>query len=191
VGISGFRGVDPASGIDLFLFMLPSIIFLPPNRTPQASSIRAGGPAQNRVAFGHFNAADIGGLPKTVLRTGSRAPSSSRAQEKRKSVSAQGADLNCVPGPPATHGTPRNPERAVIADSESPLRIPPPRGGQMPPSRPPTRPLASFAPRGGRVRFLPSRYVLASAEHALRTFCSRPRSQRVHVLSRPTQRDPH
>ncbi len=42
-----------------------------------------------------------------------------------------------------------------------------------------------------RGRFLPSRYVLASAEHASRTFCSRPRSQRVHVLSRPTQRDLH
>ena len=61
---SGFRGVDPGHGIDLLLLMLPAALFLPPNRTPEASSIRASGPAQNRVApasRGHFNAADIGG----------------------------------------------------------------------------------------------------------------------------------
>ena len=43
-------------GIDLLLHMIPAAFFLPPKRTPKASSIRADGPAQNRVAGGHFNA---------------------------------------------------------------------------------------------------------------------------------------
>jgi len=38
---SGFRGVDPVAGIDLFPFMRLSVIFLPTERTPQASSLRA------------------------------------------------------------------------------------------------------------------------------------------------------
>jgi len=57
----GLRGVDPGDGIDLFPFMRLVFIFLPPEPTPQASSVRASGPAQNRVAFGHFITPPSGG----------------------------------------------------------------------------------------------------------------------------------
>ncbi|MDP6527246.1 MAG: hypothetical protein QGH15_24090, partial [Kiritimatiellia bacterium] len=46
-------------GIDLLLHMLPAAFLLPPKRTPKASSIRADGPAQNRVAEGHFTVSAI------------------------------------------------------------------------------------------------------------------------------------
>jgi len=46
-------------GIDLLPHMFPAAFFLPPKRTPKASSIRADGPAQNCVAGGHFTVSAI------------------------------------------------------------------------------------------------------------------------------------
>jgi len=97
--------------IDLFLLMLSAAFFLPPKPTPEASSFRAFGPAQNRVApalvLRSLRRRRIAGplqRPETVL------PSSlcelrrdkphwfsgsffTRAQENRKSVSVHRNDF--------------------------------------------------------------------------------------------------
>jgi hypothetical protein len=92
-------------GIDLLLHMLPAAFFLPPKRTPKASSIRADGPAQNRVAGGHFTVSAISsavastsegrkpfGRRRNAAEIGGSL--SSRAQEKdRESVSVRGTDF--------------------------------------------------------------------------------------------------
>jgi hypothetical protein len=66
-------------GIDILPHMLPAAFFLPPTTTPEASSIRADGPAQNRVAGGHFNARKLCFRLRSASfaqtrHTGSRAP---------------------------------------------------------------------------------------------------------------------
>jgi hypothetical protein len=50
------------TGIDLLLRMLLAAFFLPQTPTPKASSIRASGPAQNRVASGHSITPPRGGF---------------------------------------------------------------------------------------------------------------------------------
>jgi hypothetical protein len=45
--------VSIPTGIDLLLRILLAAFFPPPKPTPKASSIRASGPAHNRVASGH------------------------------------------------------------------------------------------------------------------------------------------
>jgi len=94
----------------------------------------------------------------------------SRAQEKRESVSVPGTDFCFVfHARPPPEKPRRNPKCAVLEDSESALRIPPPRGGHMPPRRPcrpdrdafglasrascpPCRHVAAFPGRGSRPR---------------------------------------
>jgi len=146
----------------------------PPTSSFQQQRIRASGPAQNRVAFGHITvSAGVHRAACFRLRlrlrrdtslccsgTGSRAPSSHarKRRENRCPCLARTSIPSHAHHPPRK--TPAESQVCRPRSSESTLRIPPPRGGQIPPHQPCRPDRDAFGP-ASRLSCPPCRHVAA------------------------------
>ena len=154
-----------------------AVFFLPPNRTPEASSLRASGPVQNRVApalvLRSLRRRRIAGPARNrashwfsghfITPPGGGSCFFPRAQEERSGVLAAARTSNQSTVP--THH-PLDPARfrvcCLLARSaaRNKLRIVPPRSGQMPPHRPCRPDRDAFGP-ASRPACSPCRHVAA------------------------------